>query len=193
MDELLLNIFDTSDFPARWHCGRWTPTHGWLHVVSDIAIWGAYVTIPATLIFLVLRRRDVPFPRVFWLFGAFIVSCGTVHLVEATIFWWPAYRLSGAVKLFTAVVSWATVLALVPVIPQALRWPGLAAVNTQLMREIDERKRVEEELKSRTAEIEDFNALAVGREERMIELKRQVNALAERLGERQPYDLSALT
>ncbi len=35
--------------------------------------------------------------------------------MEAIIFWWPAYRLAGVIKLFTAVVSWATVFALVPI------------------------------------------------------------------------------
>ena len=38
-------------------------------------------------------------------FAAFILACGTTHLMEAIIFWWPAYRLAGVIKLFTALVS----------------------------------------------------------------------------------------
>ncbi len=53
------------------------------------------------------KRHELAFPRLFWLFGAFIFSCGTTHLIEATIFYTPVYRLSAVAKLATAVVSWA--------------------------------------------------------------------------------------
>src|SRR5690606_38615369 len=117
MLEFLLKLFDTDDFPARWHCGRWSDGHGWLHILSDLSIFAAYMAIPCVLATFVLKRKDIPFPRIFWLFVAFIASCGTVHLIEAIIFWQPVYRLGGVVKLFTAVVSWGTVVALIPVIP----------------------------------------------------------------------------
>jgi hypothetical protein len=41
-------------------------------------------------------------------------------------------------------------------------------------------------------ELAAFNRIAVGREERMIELKAEVNALLARLGEGPRYDLSAM-
>ncbi len=115
-----LNLFDTSDFPARWNCGTWSPLNGWLHIISDSMIWLAYLAIPITLLFFVRRRRDLPFKGLFVLFGAFILLCGTTHLLEAIMFWWPAYRLSGVVKMMTALISTVTVIALIPVIPQAL-------------------------------------------------------------------------
>ncbi len=120
MLDFFSKLFDTSDFPARWHCGHWTSGHGWLHILSDLGVWSAYVAIPCVLAYFVLRRRDMPFRGVFLLFGAFILACGTTHLMEAIIFWWPAYRLAGLIKLFTACVSWATVIALIPVTPRAL-------------------------------------------------------------------------
>jgi PAS domain S-box-containing protein len=120
MYDFLAHLLDTSGFPARWHCGNWTPGHGWLHIVSDLGVWSAYLAIPCVLGFFVLRRRDIPFRSMFLLFGAFILACGTTHLMEAIIFWWPAYRLAGLIKLFTAVVSWGTVVALVPVVPKVL-------------------------------------------------------------------------
>ncbi|MCB9606767.1 MAG: PAS domain-containing protein [Polyangiaceae bacterium] len=120
MLEFLLKLFDTDDFPARWHCGRWSDGHGWLHIISDLSIFAAYLAIPVVLATFVVKRKDVPFPRIFWLFGGFIASCGTVHLIEAIIFWYPVYRLDGVVKLVTALASWGTVIALVPVIPRAL-------------------------------------------------------------------------
>lgn len=42
----------------------------------------------------------------------------------------------------------------------------------------------------RLSQIEAFNRIAVGREEQMIDLKRQVNKLSEELGRPAPYDLS---
>src|ERR1041385_2171165 len=120
MFDFLMHLFDTSDFPARWHCGRWTLGHGWLHILSDLGVWSAYFAIPCILVYFVLRRRDIPFRSIFWLFGVFILACGTTHLMEAIIFWHPVYRLAGFIKLLTAVVSWGTVIALVPVVPKAL-------------------------------------------------------------------------
>ena len=61
-----------------------------------------------------------------------------------------------------------------------------------IVRDITERKRAEQELKQKMEELERFNRLAVGRELRMIELKRQVNELSEQLGKEPPYDLSLL-
>ncbi len=144
MFDFILKIFDTSDFPPRWECGHWTTGHGWLHIASDVATWGAYTAIPCVLAYFVLKRKqDVVFPRIFWLFGAFILACGLVHLIEATIFWWPVYRLSGVVKLITAVVSWATVVALMRVTPQAMALPGLTTINRALQREMAERGEAE--------------------------------------------------
>ncbi len=193
-------ILGINDFPPRWTCGHWTPLHGWVHILSDIAIWGAYMTIPVILIYFISQRRDMPFPRIFWLFGAFIAACGTTHLIDGIIYWVPIYRISAMVKFLTAVVSWLTVIALVPVVPFALslRSPG------ELQKEIDSRIQAEAELKRKNCEmekileesnrrqttLEQFNRMAVGQEERMIELKRQINKLSQDLGRKLPYDLT---
>src|SRR5690606_37663895 len=107
-------------FPARWHCGSWSDLLGWLHISSDVAIFLAYLMIPAVLVRFASVRPDLPFRKLFWLFGAFIVSCGLTHLLEAVIFWHPLYRLAGVLKLVTAVISWGTVVALVPLVPLVL-------------------------------------------------------------------------
>ncbi|HYV37828.1 MAG TPA: hypothetical protein VE988_19235, partial [Gemmataceae bacterium] len=160
MFDFLMHLFDTSDFPARWHCGRWTAGHGWLHILSDLGVWSAYFAIPCILVSFVLRRRDIPFRSVFWLFGAFILACGTTHLMEAIIFWHPLYRLAGVIKLLTAIISWGTVIALVPIVPKALamrspeelereikeRTAELIAANETLRAEARERQRAEAEI-----------------------------------------------
>jgi PAS domain S-box-containing protein len=140
MLDFLAKLLDTSGFPARWDCGQWTPAHGWLHVTADCAIFGAYAAIPAVIVFFALRRTDVPFLPIFWLFAGFILFCGTGHLIDATLFWHPWYRLSGLVKLATAVMSWGTVFALVRIAPAALKLPGLAKVSAELA-EAEERTR----------------------------------------------------
>jgi signal transduction histidine kinase/ActR/RegA family two-component response regulator len=167
MFEFFQNLFNTADFPPRWRCGEWTPGHGWLHILSDAAIWSAYYAIPFVLAYVAYRRRDVPFRLLFWLFGAFILACGTTHLLEALVFWWPAYRFLGLVKLATAIASWATVIALIPLIPKTLqlrtpnqleeevikRTSELAAANASLEREIAERKRAEDEIRKLNGEL----------------------------------------
>lgn len=155
------HIFDTSDFPARWNCGVWTSAHGWLHILSDLTVWLAYLAIPLVLAYFTMRRKDLPFRGILLLFQAFILACGTTHLMEAIIFWWPAYRLAGLIKLATAIVSWATVIAIVPIVPKvlAMRTPE------ELEREIQERMRVEDAL--RTSE-ERFRLLVAGVDEYAI-------------------------
>jgi PAS domain S-box-containing protein len=50
-----------------------------------------------------------------------------------------------------------------------------------------EAERAQEELKAKVVEVERFNRLALGREERIIELKRQVNAFSMKTGEEAIY------
>lgn len=148
--DFLSRLFDTSDFPPRWFCGRWSEGHGWLHILSDLGVWSAYVAIPCVLGYFILRRSDLPFRKIFLLFGAFILACGTTHLMEALIFWWPAYRLAGLIKLATAIISWATVLALIPVVPRVLSM----RTPEELEREIDARKKAETALHQVNDELE---------------------------------------
>jgi PAS domain S-box-containing protein len=166
MTDFLARLFDTSGFPPRWLCGNWSAGHGWLHVVSDLAIFGAYVAIPCVLLFFLIRKRTLPFRSIFLLFGAFILLCGTTHLAEAAMFWWPAYRLMGVVKLLTAIVSWATVFALVRVTP------GLLAMRTpaDLEGEVAARTKAEEALRRANAELE----------QRVAERTRQLQESEER-------------
>jgi PAS domain S-box-containing protein len=119
-------LFDTTGFRPRAECGDWSAGLMWLHIGSDLFIWLAYVSIPLVLIFFVRRRSDLPYPRLFVLFALFILFCGLTHFIEALIFYRPVYRLSGVVKFATAVVSWLTVAALVPVVPKALAMAATA-------------------------------------------------------------------
>jgi two-component system, sensor histidine kinase len=131
-------LFDTSNFPPRWFCGTWSELQGWVHISADVVIWLAYVAIPAALLHYLRRRRDVPFPWLVALFAAFILLCGLTHLLEAAMFWWPAYRFMGLVKLVTAIVSATTAVVLVPLIPRALALKSPAQLEEEVRRRTDE-------------------------------------------------------
>ena len=142
--DLLASLFDTTGFPPRWQCGSWSQSLGWLHILSDLFIFASYTAIPIVLgSFLLKRGRDVPFPRLFWLFCVFIFAGGTTHLMEALTFYWPAQRLAGAIKFGTALASVVTVLALIPVMPKALA----LRTASQMEAEIHERRKVEAALR----------------------------------------------
>lgn len=67
---------------------------------------------------------------------------------------------------------------------------GDAICLGSIQRDITAQKHAERQLRKNMAELEQFNRLAVGRELRMIELKRQVNEMARAAGLDEPYDLS---
>lgn len=146
MLEFLRNLLNTDGFMPRWECGEWTEPHGWLHIVSDLMIFGAYFAIPLALwYFIAIKKHQVPFSLLFVLFGSFILSCGVTHLIDATLFWQPWYRLSGIIKLITALVSWTTVLVLFRLLPRALALPGVEQLNKQLHAEMEQRRQAEDE------------------------------------------------
>lgn len=158
--EAIQQLFDTSDFPARWRCGNWSSVHGWFHIISDVAIAGAYSMIPLALAtYWWVKRRELAFPRLFWLFAAFIFSCGSTHLVEAIIFYEPVYRFSALMKVVTAVVSWATVLSLFRIAPKALELPGLHRANAMLHNQLTVTKRAEEALERSNRDLVAFTSL----------------------------------
>lgn len=120
MWKLIENIFSPSQYMPHGYCYLWQTPLVWLHVVSDILIAIAYFSIPTMLIYFVCQRRDVPFLRVFFLFGAFIISCGIGHLLDVWTLWHPAYWLSGLERAFTALVSCYTALELFVLLPRFL-------------------------------------------------------------------------
>ncbi|MEW6494024.1 MAG: PAS domain S-box protein [Cyanobacteriota bacterium] len=151
MLKFLQSFFDSSRFIPHEHCYLWKPELVWLHIASDSLIFLAYYSISITLLYFVLHRQDLPFKGIFLLFTAFILSCGTSHLLEVWTLWHPVYWVSGFIKAITAEISVCTAMVLMPLIPKLLAIPSpeqLETANCQLKAEIDERKRIEEQLRS---------------------------------------------
>jgi PAS domain S-box-containing protein len=114
------SLVDTTGYVPRKQCGGWTSDWIATHTGADLAIWLAYVSIPLVLLTVTRHPAVRQIRPLVWLFAAFIVACGSTHLIEAVLFEYPVYRLSGVMKVVTAVVSWATVFALVPAVPKLL-------------------------------------------------------------------------
>lgn len=142
--------FYSNSFVPHGHCYLWKTGLVWLHIISDATIALAYYSIPFLLIYFTSKRKDVPFNGVFLLFGAFIIACGTGHLMDIWTLWHPDYWIAGGLKALTAIISIYTAFALVYLMPQALTLPSpaqLEAINKVLTTEIVERKRIEQELR----------------------------------------------
>lgn len=181
MSEILNNFLFTKEFIPHGHCYLWKPELVWLHIVSDSLIALAYYSIPVMLVYLVHKRRDVPFHWMFLMFGAFIVACGTTHLMEVWTLWHPTYWLSGSIKIITAIVSLYTASELAPILPKVLALPSpaqLQAANLALEKEITERKWAESQIRTLNAELEQRVS------ERTAALRRSNEELATEIVER---------
>ena len=88
-------------------------------------------------------------------------------------------------------------------LPQGERWFELSVAPSRqgaktdqrfitISRDITERKRAEQDLAQRNADLERFNRVSVNRELDMIALKKRINALCVELGRVPPFDLTAL-
>ncbi|MBD0288176.1 MAG: PAS domain-containing protein, partial [Flavisolibacter sp.] len=150
-------LFDTADWPPRWHCGNWTDFHGWFYIISDLLIWSAYFAIPLIILKFISNKVNARFVRLYFLFAAFILVCGSTHLLDAITFWFPAYyRLNALVRFITGVVSWATVFQLIRILPVAMS----LKTHDQLEREINERRKAEEELKISNKQLNEAQEIA---------------------------------
>ena len=175
MWEFVKNIFSPTQYMPHGHCYLWQTPLVWLHVTGDFLIAIAYYSIPAMLIYFIFKRRDVPFLGIFALFGAFIILCGTGHLLDIWTLWHSAYWLSGIEKGITALVSCYTAGSMVTLLPQflSLKTPQeLEAINSKLQSEIAVRKEVE--LALRCA----YDDLEIKVQERTAEL-REINCYLE--------------
>jgi PAS domain S-box-containing protein len=132
------------DFMPHGYCYLWDARIVWLHVISDGLITLSYYAIPAILIYFLRRNREIPFNHIFWMFGGFILACGTTHLMEIWNVWHGDYMLAGLVKAATAGLSVFTAAMLVPLAPKALSLSGLEAANRKLRELSDERQLAEQ-------------------------------------------------
>lgn len=147
----------THGFMPHGMCYLWEPSILWTHVVADAVIAFSYFSIPAVMMIFALRRPDLIYRPVAWLFVAFIVLCGTTHMFSIWTVWNPDYQIQGMIKAATAAVSLATAIVLWPLLSRALALPSaqqLSRTNMALHEEIGRRDQAEAELMALTADLE---------------------------------------
>lgn len=120
------------------------------------------------------KHREMHLPKIGWLFVAFIFSCGFTHLVEASLFWHPWYRFSALMKVITAVVSFATVIAIYRKLPDLRKIPSLQRLVEERTLEL---KESEEKLRLLFDNVKDYAILMLDGDGRVVTW----NSGAERL------------
>jgi PAS domain S-box-containing protein len=136
----LLTRASSSDFLPHKFCYLNTPDLIWANVLSDAVIGLAYVTISATLAYMVSKARgDIPFSWMFLAFGLFIVACGMTHVMEVVTVWYPFYWLAADVKIVTAIASVVTAVSLPSLVPKAMALAVSGRQQAEMQRQLEQR------------------------------------------------------
>ena len=169
-------------------CLSWAPGLVALHAGSDAVIGLAYFSIPLALAAFIGQRRDIQYGWVAYLFVAFIMACGTTHLLSILTLWVPAYGVEGLVKVLTAVLSIVTAALLWPLIPKAVALPSAAQLtdlNAQLTKTVEDQARTTALLRESEARVRQSNLELESRvAERTAELLEANRQLTEALAQR---------
>jgi serine/threonine protein kinase len=124
----LFRVIEPSDFFGSlfrtngFHHGNspsWTTPLVALHVLAALATCAAYLAALVVLNVSILRRGNAP--RGAWIFEGFLFISGVLFLMQALTFWWPAFRFIGLLSRFTAILGWAALLRLIPIIERAVK------------------------------------------------------------------------
>jgi PAS domain S-box-containing protein len=152
-----LRAFVTSSFAPHGSCYQWRSELIMLHAISDGMIAAAYFAIPLALIWFVRKRSDLAFSWMFVMFSLFILLCGVTHVASIWTIWNATYWLSGGLKAITGVVSLATAVLLIPLIPRAIALPSPSqyrSMNDDLVAQVAARMEAEEQLRQMNDELE---------------------------------------
>lgn len=150
----------TDGFMPHGYCLRWDGPLLFAFIAGNVGIAVAYFLIPMALRHFIGKREDLPYPHMFRLFAAFILSCGITHVVKVWTLYQPVYWIEALVDIWTAGISLTTAALLFPLIPQALQLRSpkdLDAANKKLQQMTEEleaaKHSLEEQVVARTAEL----------------------------------------
>lgn len=146
----------TNGFMPHGYCLRWDGPLLTVMIAANIGIALAYFAIPIALRYFVGTKKDLPYPYMFKLFAAFILSCGMTHLAKILTLFQPLYWIEAGLDLLTAIISLLTAFLLLPIIPKALKLRSpkdlevanqelaeankkLASSELEMQRQVDER------------------------------------------------------
>src|SRR5919199_1822964 len=147
----VLQIFLEENFILNGYGYLWKASLLRLDVASDFIIILSSFTISLLLMYFLRQRPDIPFGKIFWLFCAFIMLCGTTHLLELWTLWYPDYGLSSFFNAIAAGVAFYIAMELAHSIPKALALPSLLEqelANQAIAEEIQKHPQTETELRA---------------------------------------------
>lgn len=150
-----LSFFD--EMTPHGYCLLWDPVLIWSHVLADITIAVAYLSIPAALAIIARRRPDLNPGGILYFFIAFIILCAVTHLFGLVTLWLPAYTMEAVAKVMTAVVSSATAVVVWRMLNAFLAAPtheALQQANDKLARANAE---LEDRVRARTRQLRSAN------------------------------------
>ena len=129
-----------------------------------------------------MKSVRIHHPDIFGLFIAFIFLCGTTHFFAILVTWYPAYEYQGWLKAATAFISVLTLIALAPKLPRLINLPGVNEQYVKAQAELGELKRNQEQMQS-------LLATSTHREERILELKKEINELLKQQNQPSKYEV----
>jgi len=150
-------------------CMGWSRPLIALNVTADLLIGASFLAIPFGMVWFFRRRPDLKGTsrRIAWLFGLFILAAGVSHMLAALAVWAPVYPLQGVTKAVTAIISFATIGFMWPLLPSLVRLPSAqqlrdanqrmrseVAAHEATLRELDAaRRELEQRVAARTREL----------------------------------------
>jgi hypothetical protein len=181
-------------------------TENSLTEAANLALWLNRIGIASDLVlaivctgflclnaYFVLSRRELALPAAAWTLAVYL-ACSVLRYIVMIVFDQSMQGWTAITEMLVAISSLALFVLMLRLTP-ALR--GLAVISKQnldLEREVKQRSLTETTLQQRVSELERINAEleyvsrgVVGREERILELKREINHLLERVGEQPRY------
>jgi uncharacterized membrane protein YqjE len=117
-------LFDANSFNTRDTCGHWTQELVTVYIVANAVIALAYYTIPVFLLVFHKRRKDLLVsPLATMMFVGFITLCGSTHVCNVLVFFWPAYRFFALLDVMTAISSIGTAIIMPFIAQQVMNLP----------------------------------------------------------------------
>ncbi|CAA7624508.1 putative Signal transduction histidine kinase [Candidatus Terasakiella magnetica] len=159
------NIFNLDGLTPHGFCLSWRPELFWSLAWADMLITLAYMSISATILVFIYRRRLMRLRWVGGLFAAFIMLCAFSHGMDVWTLWYPDYSIQAIEKVITATISIITAVLLWPLLPHALAIPSAAEQEIKI--------------KARTQELHNKNELLLQMKDAAIESEERFRAIIE--------------
>ena len=116
-ENILLLLSNSKQYMPHGYCIQWSPSILWTYVSSDAITALAYYSIPSTFAYIAWCRKDLVYRNIYLMFSAFILACGTTHILSIILFWQPIYGLDAFMHALTALLSICTAFFLIRLIP----------------------------------------------------------------------------